>query len=229
MEKTALNHIAFIMDGNRRWARSRGLPTFEGHRQGYEKMKEVADWAVSRGIANMTVFAFSTENWKRSKEEVDYLMNLLHFALTSEIKEFNRRGIRLRIVGRRSGLPKNVAAAIPEAEHATANNKNGTLYIAINYGGRAEIVDAAKQAISSGIKAEDINEESFRNFLYAPEAPDPDIIIRTSGEQRTSGFLIYTGSYSELYFTPKHWPDFSEKDLDEIISWYEGRDRRMGK
>src|SRR3989344_4410815 len=112
MEKTALNHIAFIMDGNRRFARSRGLPTFEGHRRGYEKMKEVADWCLARGIANMTVFAFSTENWKRSKEEVDYLMNLLHFALTSEIKEFNRRGIRLRIIGRRSGLPKNVAAAI---------------------------------------------------------------------------------------------------------------------
>ena len=223
------NHIAFIMDGNRRWARSRGLPAFEGHRRGYEKMKEVADWCLARGIKNMTVFAFSTENWKRSKEEVDYLMGLLHFALTSELKEFGKRGIRLRIIGRREGLPKNVAAAIPEAEAATADNKNGTLYIAINYGGRAEIVDAARQAISSSIKAENLDEEVFRNFLYAPETSDPDMIIRTSGEQRTSGFLIYTGSYSELYFTDVHWPDFGESDLDAALRWYEERDRRKGK
>ncbi len=228
-ESNLPKHIAFIMDGNRRWARGRGLPTLEGHRRGYNKLKEVADWCFARGIAEMTAFAFSTENWNRSKEEVDYLMGLLHFALTSELDEFRKRGIKLRIIGRREGLPKNVADAIPEAEQATAENKKGTLYIAINYGGRAEIVDAVKKVIKQKIESEEITEETFRKFLYAPEASDPDIIIRTSGEQRTSGFLTYTGTYSELYFLPKHWPDFEEKDLDAIISWYEGRERRRGK
>lgn len=223
------NHIAFIMDGNRRWARSNGLPTLEGHRHGYNKLKEVADWCLARGIRQMTVFAFSTENWNRSKEEVDYLMGLLHFALTKELGEFNQRGIRLKIIGRREGLPPNVAAAIPEAEKATADNKNGTLYIAINYGGQAEIVDAARKVILSGTKPEELDEEKFRNFLYAPEASDPDLIIRTSGEQRTSGFLTYQAAYSELYFTPTHWPAFSENDLDGALDWYKNRDRRYGK
>lgn len=217
------------MDGNRRWARGMGLPIFEGHRRGYNKMKEVVDWCLGHGIREMTMFAFSTENWNRSKEEVDYLMGLLHFALTKELDEFKRRGIRLKIIGRREGLPQNVASAIPEAEKATAENKNGTLYIAINYGGRAEIVDAVKKAIFSGLKAENLDEESFKKFLYAPEASDPDLIIRTSGEQRTSGFLTYQGAYSELYFTPTHWPDFGEADLSAAMRWYEGRDRRRGK
>lgn len=206
-----------------------GLPTFEGHRRGYDKLKEVADWCLVRGIRQMTVFAFSTENWNRSKEEIDYLMGLLHFALTSELKEFGRRGIKLRIIGRREGLPQNVDSAIPEAEKATAENKNGTLYIAINYGGRAEIVDAFKKAIVDGAKPEDITEESFKKFLYAPEASDPDLIIRTSGEQRTSGFLTYQGAYSELYFSPTNWPAFSEADLDEALDWYKNRERRYGK
>lgn len=192
-------------------------------------MKEVVDWCLGRGIREMTMFAFSTENWNRSKEEVDYLMGLLHFALTKELDEFKRRGIRLKIIGRREGLPQNVASAIPEAEKATAENKNGTLYIAINYGGKAEIVDAVKKAIVNGAKPEDITEESFKKFLYAPEAPEPDLIIRTSGEQRTSGFLTYQGAYSELYFTPTHWPAFSEVDLDEALSWYQNRERRYGK
>lgn len=217
------------MDGNRRWARSRGLPTLEGHRRGYNKLKEVADWCFARGISEMTAFAFSTENWNRSKEEVDYLMNLLHFALTKELGEFTKRGIKLRIIGRREGLPENVAGAIPEAEAATAENKKGTLYIAINYGGRAEIVDAAKKAISSGMEMETMTEESLRKFLYAPEASDPDLIIRTSGEQRTSGFLTYQGAYSELYFAQKHWPEFEQSDLDEALAWYQNRERRFGK
>ncbi|MBI2099407.1 di-trans,poly-cis-decaprenylcistransferase [Candidatus Uhrbacteria bacterium] len=229
MENTSLKHIAFIMDGNRRWARSRGLPTLEGHRRGYNKLKEVADWCFARGISEMTAFAFSTENWNRSKEEVDYLMNLLHFALTKELGEFTKRGIKLRIIGRREGLPENVAGAIPEAEAATAENKKGTLYIAINYGGRAEIVDAAKKAISSGMEMETMTEESLRKFLYAPEASDPDLIIRTSGEQRTSGFLTYQGAYSELYFAQKHWPEFEQSDLDEALAWYQNRERRFGK
>ena len=223
------NHIGFIMDGNRRWALARGLPTFEGHRRGYDKMKEVGDWCIARGIRWMTVFAFSTENWNRSKEEVDYLMGLLHRGLTTELGEFDRRGIRLRVIGRRAGLPENVQRAAHEAEAHTAKNDKGTLCLAINYGGRAEIVDAARKVAESGIKPEDITEESFRGFLYAPDAPDPDLIIRTSGEQRTSGFLTYTGAYSELYFTIKHWPDFSEADLEEALSWYNERQRRFGK
>ncbi len=217
------------MDGNRRWARGRGLLTFEGHRRGYEKMKDVADWCLARNIKIMTFFAFSTENWKRSKKEVGYLMGLLHRALSADLAEFQKRGLKLRIIGRREGLPKKLAAAIRKAEEVTAENKNGTLFIAINYGGRAEIVDAAKKAIASGVKPEELNEDIFHDFLYAPEAPDPDIIVRTSGEQRISGFLIYSGAYSELYFTECHWPDFSEKDLEKIIDWYGSRERRLGK
>ena len=222
-------HIAFIMDGNRRWARSHGLPTLEGHRRGYDKLKDAADWCLARGIREMTVFAFSVENWNRTKEEVDYLMNLLHFALTKELGEFNRRGIKLRIIGRREGLPENVVQAVREAEEETKDNQNGTMYIAINYGGRAEIVDAVKRILNDEAKAEEITEEIFRKFLYAPEASDPDFVIRTSGEQRTSGFLLYEAAYSELYFTLKHWPEFSETDLDLALDWYKNRERRFGK
>lgn len=229
MSEDLPKHVAFIMDGNRRWAKSQGLPTLEGHRRGYNKLKEVADWCISRGIKEMTVFAFSTENWNRSKEEVDYLMNLLHFALTKELGEFNKRGIRLKIIGRREGLPGNVTKAIAEAEEGTADNKNGTLYIAINYGGRAEIIDAVKKALKQKASPEEITEESFRRLLYAPEAADPDLVIRTSGEQRTSGFLTYEAAYSELYFTPVHWPAFTQADLDAALEWYKNRERRFGK
>lgn len=222
-------HIGMIMDGNRRWARERGLPTFEGHRRGYDKVKEVGDWCLARGIKILTVFAFSTENWQRSKEEVDYLMNLLHFALTKELNEFNKRGVRLKIIGRREGLPEKVTKAIDEVEKVTAANTKGLLQIAINYGGRAELVDVVKKIVSQNVPSEKIDELVIEQNLYTVGVPDPDLIIRTSGEQRLSGFLLWQSAYSELYFCQKYWPAFSEKDLDEALQWFAGRGRRFGK
>lgn len=225
----APRHIGFIMDGNRRWARGRGLPTFEGHWRGYEKIKEVGDWCLKRGIKHVTVFAFSTENWKRSKEEVDYLMQLMHRALTNELHEFDRRGIKLKIIGRRDDLPSNVREAATLAEEHTANNNEGILYIALNYGGRAEIVDAIKTMLTAKVEPSKIDESLVRHFLYAPEAPDLDLIIRTSGEQRLSGFMLWHSVYSELYFITKHWPEFSEENLDLALAWYKDRQRRFGQ
>jgi undecaprenyl diphosphate synthase len=223
------SHIGFIMDGNRRWARAHGLPSLEGHRRGYARMKEVGDWCLKRGIKNVTVFAFSTENWQRSKEEVDYLMQLIHRAFTAELHEFDSRGIKLKIIGRREGLPQMVQQAADEAEQHTAGNTKGTLYVALNYGGRAEIVDAIKIMLAAKTEPSAVDDSFVRQFLYAPEAPDPDLIIRTSGEQRLSGFLLWPSAYSELYFISKHWPDFSEEDLNLILTWYADRERRFGK
>lgn len=222
-------HIGIIMDGNRRWARERGLPTFEGHRRGYEKVKEVGDWCLARGIKILTVFAFSTENWQRSKEEVEYLMSLLHFALTKELREFDKRGIKLKIIGKREGLPEKVARAVREAETHTAKNTTSLLQIAINYGGRLELVDAVKKIISQNVSAEKVDETVISQNLYTAGVPDPDLIIRTSGEQRMSGFLLWQSAYSELYFCQNYWPAFSEKDLDEALRWFAGRQRRFGK
>jgi len=222
-------HIGFIMDGNRRWARSQGFLTLEGHRRGYEKIKEVGGWCLKRGIKHVTVFAFSTENWKRSKEEVDYLMQLMHRALTNELHEFDRRGIKLKIIGRRDDLPLDVREAANRAEEHTANNNEGTLYVALNYGGRAEIVDAIKAMLIAKVEPLKIDESLVRQFLYAPEAPDPDLIIRTSGEQRLSGFMLWPSAYSELYFISKHWPEFTEADFDSILTSYKNRQRRFGK
>jgi undecaprenyl diphosphate synthase len=222
-------HIGIIMDGNRRWAKEHGLPKFEGHRRGYEKVKEVGDWCLKRGIKILTLFAFSTENWKRSKEEVNYLMDLLHFALTKELNEFNKRNIKLKIIGRRDGLPEKVAKAATEAERYTAKNNGGLLQMAINYGGRSEIVDAVKKIIKQGLSAEKIGEKTIEQNLYTANVSDPDLIIRTSGEQRLSGFLLWQSAYSELYFCQKYWPDFSEQDLDEALEWYASRERRFGK
>lgn len=228
-ESSAIKHIAFIMDGNRRWAKAKGLPTLEGHRRGYDKTKEVGDWCLARGIEHMTLYAFSTENWDRSEEEIAYLMDLFHLALTRELDEYNRRGIRLRIIGRRERLPEKVLRAIDQAEAETKQNSKGTLYLAINYGGRAELIDATKKMIAAGVDPETITEEGIRQYLYAPEAPYPDLIVRTSGEQRLSGFLSWQGAYSELFFSPVTWPDFSETHLGEALDWFANRQRRFGK
>ena len=225
----APRHIGFIMDGNRRWARGRGLPTFEGHRHGYEKMKEVGRWCLERGVENITVFAFSTENWRRSEEEVNYLMRLINRVLTTDIDEFNRLGLRLKIIGRRDGLSNEIQRAAEAAEQCTVSNIKGTLYVALNYGGRAEIIDAAKAILRAKVPPDDVDEASFAKFLYAPEAPDLDLIIRTSGEQRLSGFMLWHSVYSELYFITKHWPEFSAEDLDSALALYQDRHRRFGQ
>ncbi len=217
------------MDGNRRWARKRGLPTLFGHQKGYDNFKRVGDWCLERGIEVMTVFAFSTENWKRSKREVSYLMRLLEIAVTRDLDELHRKNIRLSVIGRVSELPKRLQHHIRHAMQKTKHNTRGTLQLAINYGGRAEIVDAVKKIYRTAKSASHISEASISQALYTANQPDPDMIIRTSGEMRTSGFLAWQGVYSELYFTKKMWPEFSEHDLDVALQEFKNRQRRFGK
>lgn len=223
-----LKHLAIIMDGNRRWARKKGLPILEGHRKGLEVFQKVGQWCLDRDIEILTVWAFSTENWKRSRKEVGYLMNLFRKALTEKIKELHTKGIRLKVLGRRKDLPQDLQKKIAYAEKLTQNNKRGLLNLAINYGGRAEIVDAIKKIIRKKIPPQKITQELIDKFLYTAFLPEPDLIIRTSGEKRLSGFLIWQAAYSELYFCPKYWPDFTEKDLDKAIRDFYKRKRRFG-
>lgn len=216
------------MDGNRRWAKDRGLPSFEGHRQGYDKMKEVGQWCIDRGITTLTVYAFSIENWNREEAEVNYLMDLLHKAVTTEVEEFNKRGIRLRIIGTRERLSEKLVKAITEAEERTRENTQGTLNICLNYGGRLEIVDAVKKIVAQGIPVDQITEKTISENIWLAGQSDPDLIIRTSGEQRLSGFLTWESVYSEFLFIDKHWPAFFEADLDAAIDDYNNRHRRFG-
>ncbi len=228
MTKNVPKHIAIIMDGNRRWAKERGFPTFEGHRKGYGTVKKVAQWCLDRNIEILTVFAFSTENWNRSKKEVNYLMNLLKYGLRNDVNIFNKKNIRLNVLGRIEGLSKGLQKEIKRAVEKTKNNTKTVLNLAINYGGRAEIIDAVKRIIKKGLPAAKITESFFAQNLYTKSMPDPDLMIRTSGEIRTSGFLTWQGVYSELYFCKTYWPDFSEEDLDEAIAEYQRRQRRIG-
>jgi len=228
MTKNVPKHIAIIMDGNRRWAREKGFPTLEGHRKGYSMVKKVAQWCLDRNIKILTVFAFSTENWNRSKKEVSYLMNLLKYGLRNDVSIFNKKNIRLNVLGRIEELPKGLQKEIKRAVEKTKNNTKAVLNLAINYGGRAEIMDAIKRIIKKGLLAAKITESLIAQNLYTRSMPDPDLIIRTSGEIRTSGFLTWQGVYSELYFCKTYWPDFSEADLDKVIAEYQKRQRRFG-
>lgn len=223
-----VKHLGIILDGNRRWARQHGLPTLEGHRRGYNLVKKVGGWCLDRGVEVLTVYAFSTENWKRSKKEVNYLMKLLSLALSKDVDELNRKNIRVKVIGRVKELPAHLQKHISEAMELTKNNTRCTLQIAINYGGRAEIVDAVKKVVRAAKDVSKINEKSISEALYTAHEPDPDLIIRPSGEQRTSGFLAWQGVYSELLFLKKYWPDFKEKDLDAALDEYSRRQRRFG-
>jgi undecaprenyl diphosphate synthase len=229
MEKQVLKHLGIIMDGNRRWARAEGLPTLEGHRRGYDKVKDVGEWCMDRGVEVFTVYAFSTENWKRTEEEVGYLMDLILRAFTKEVDEFMRRDIRVRMIGRREGLSKKILHAADAIWERTKENKRGLLQLAINYGGHAEIVDATRAIVQEGVSEDKITEELFGQHMYASDVSPPEMIIRTSGEQRLSGFLTWQSVYSELYFTDVHWPAFSEADLDTAFDWFAKRGRRFGK
>ena len=224
-----IKHLAIILDGNRRWAKKRGLPTLEGHRRGYDNVKTIGLAALDRGIGHLTVFAFSTENWKRSSEEVGYLMDLLYHALTAELGFYMENNVRLKVVGLREGLSEKLVSAIDEAEHVTSGNTRGQLNLCINYGGRAEIVAAVRQLVADGVKSEDVTEELIASKTWMAGIPDPDLIIRTSGEQRVSGFLTWSGVYSELMFVDTYWPAFNESHLDAAIAAYENRERRFGK
>ena len=217
-------HVAIIMDGNGRWAVKRGKRRGEGHRAGAKTLGDVLDWCGARGIKYLTVYAFSTENWKRPKEEVDGLMSLFVRMLKSKTKDFHRNEVRFRMIGRRGDLPPKVLKEILRLESETAKYERQFI-VAISYGGRAEIVDAVNAAVAAG---KPVTEETFRSFMYAPDVPDPDLVIRTSGECRTSNFLMWESAYSEYYFTEVLWPDFSEAELDRALESYAQRNRRKG-
>lgn len=229
MPTPALRHLAIIMDGNRRWAKEKGLPSLQGHTAGYDTLKKIGDACLARGIEVLSVFAFSTENWKRTQEEVGYLMDLLEKGLRNELNEFQRKGLRIRVLGRREGLRPSVLEAIQIAEDQTAKNTKATLCICLNYGGRLEIVDAVKKLVADGVPADQIDEAAVASRLYWPDMPEPDLIIRTSGEERLSGFLLWESAYSELYWTQTHWPDFDEAELDKALEAFAARQRRYGK
>jgi len=220
-------HLGIIVDGNRRWAKERGLPTFAGHRQGLKKVKEVIKWCKQRRIKILTLFVFSTENWKRSKIEVNYLMKLFKQTFNKKnIKEIHKEGIKVRVIGQRERLEKSLQKAIKDVEGLTKDNKGMILNFALSYGGRAEIVEAIKKIIEKKISPEKINEDVISQNLWAS---DLDLIIRTGMEQRISNFLIWQAAYSELYFCKKYWPAFTEKDLEEALKEYNQRQRRFGK
>lgn len=224
-----LRHLAIILDGHRRWAKKRGLPAMVGHDRGHKNFKKFGDWCLDRGIEVITVFAFSTENWQRPKREVSYLMHMLEMTMLKDVDELHKKNIRLRVIGRVKELPVRLQKRIDAAVKKTKNNTRATLQLAINYGGRAEIVDAARYLYRTAKSASHITEETMTQSMYTAGVADPELIIRTSGEMRTSGFLAWQGVYSELYFTPKLFPDFTEKDLDAALNDYAARQRRFGK
>lgn len=227
-EKIIPKHLGIILDGNRRWAKEHNLPSFEGHRRGFENIKTVASHAFDSGLKVMTVFAFSTENWKRSSEEVGYLVELFKMVATKELKFLTEKNIKLKISGDMSAFDSELQASLNKALAETSQNTNGIFNICLNYGGREEIVQAVKTIVKQGIKAEEINQDLIQKYLYTADLPDPDLIIRTSGEQRLSGFLTWQSIYSELYFVDKHWPEFSKDDLDQALIAYAQRSRRFG-
>lgn len=218
--------IGIILDGNRRWAKERGLPTLEGHRRGFENLKTVARLVRDRNIPHLVVYAFSTENWNRTADEVGYLMDIFRQAIRDSVEELGQEGIRVRFLGQRERFAEDIQSGMRDAEARTAQNDQLTLWICLSYGARAEIVEAARSLAAAG---RDITEDSLRSALWSAEMPDPDIIIRTSGEQRLSNFLLWQAAYSELFFVQQHWPDFDGNLLDEVLAGFAARHRRHGK
>ena len=225
-------HIAIILDGNRRWAKARGLTTKEGHTEGFDNLERIAKYADEIGIKYLTVYAFSTENWKRSQEEVSWLMNIFKTNIDRYLQRLDNGNIKIRIIGEKSNVPKELVPRIEKIMKKTENNQGMVLNIAFNYGGRAELVNATKQIaqkVKDGtINLEDITEQMISDNLYTAGQPDPDLLIRTSHELRTSNFLPWQLTYTEFYFPEKNWPEFTNEDLIEAIKVYQGRNRRFG-
>lgn len=221
-------HVAVIMDGNGRWAKKKGLPRSAGHRAGVERVRTIIRMSSDIGIKHLTLYAFSTENWKRPKDEVGTLMKLLLEYLRQELDELNEKNVRIMVLGDISILPKEVAAEIERAIITTKNNTGLTVNMAINYGSRQEIVRAFRSAVKEGVSEEDINEGYVSNLLYTTGQPDPDLMIRTSGEERISNFLLFQLAYSEFYFTEVLWPDFDEAQYAKALDLFAGRSRRFG-
>lgn len=228
-EQAIPRHVGFILDGNRRWARERGLPTLEGHSRGYDNLKDIVKLAVDRGVQYVSAYIFSTENWSRTPKEVKYLMDLAYRMLTKDVDELNKEQIRVVWLGSKEKVSSKLLKAIEHAETATRSNTRGTLALCFNYGGQDELVDAMRQLTTQSLKPEEITRDSLEQALYAPEVPPVDLLVRTSGEQRISGFMLYRVAYAELYFIDKYWPDFSGADLDAALADYAERERRHGK
>jgi undecaprenyl diphosphate synthase len=231
-DKLLPRHVAIIMDGNGRWAKKHGLSRSQGHRRGVQRVREIVEEAAKQKIEVLTLYAFSTENWKRPRREIELLMRLLVVFLKKEIKNLVENNIRLNCIGRIELFPDVVVKMLEQARSATEQNSGLVLNLALNYGGRKEILDAVNKIIeekkfSTG-KAQIINEDEFSRYLYTAGLPDPDLMIRTSGEQRISNFLLWQLSYSELYFSPKFWPDFTRNDFLRALRVYQGRIRRFG-
>lgn len=217
--------VGFIMDGNRRWAKEQDLPTLEGHRKGYEVCEEVVKWVRDEGVAHAVFYAFSTENWNRSEEEVSYLMELLALAINNFANNAEELKVSMRVIGDRSRLSPSLIKAIENLEATTEKYQDTTIWVALSYGGRLEIVEGINKAIEKGEK---VSEEDFKKLLWSSEMPDPDIIVRTGGEQRLSNFMTWGSVYSELLFLDKYWPALIKSDLDGILTEYERRARRHG-
>lgn len=221
-------HVGYIVDGNRRWAKKHGLPVYEGHLAGYNALKDVAVATLDSGVQYMSAYVFSTENWQRNADEVKKLLGLVLRLLTSDIPMFNEYNIRLKVLGSREGVSPKIIKAIEKAEAATAGNTAGEFALCFNYGGQLEIVEAVKKIVQSGIPASEVDTQLISDNIYAPEVPPIDLIVRTSGEQRLSNFMLWRSAYSELLFVDKCWPDMTKEDVTAIINEYTRRQRRFG-
>ncbi len=224
-------HVGIIMDGNGRWAKERKLPRVSGHVEGVNAVRRIVRHSGKVGLKNLTLYAFSTENWKRPSEEVGFLMKLFRKLIRSEIDELMENDVKLSFIGRKDSLSKSIQKEMDAATERTQNNKGLNLIIAISYGGRDEIISAVNKAAKSMAegKIKEIDENRFKEFLFTKDIPDPDLVIRTSGEKRLSNFLIFQSAYSELFFSNKYWPDFKEEDLDDAIEDFSKRKRRFGR
>lgn len=229
VEETNLNHIAIIMDGNRRWAKEKNLPSALGHKKGVEALKTTLRACNDFGVKHLTVYAFSTENWKRKQEEVDFLMDLVAVTLTNELAEMHKENVQIRFIGDLTKLSEKLQKVLDNAVNTTKNNTGVILQIALNYGSRDEITNAVKQIVRNGIKEENITQDLISEYLYTKGVPDPDLLIRTGGEQRISNYLLWQIAYSEILITSKYWPDFDKKLLAECIEEFKLRQRRYGK
>ena len=224
----AARSVAIIMDGNGRWAAARGLPVAEGHREGARALRRTVEAAIDLGVDSLAVYAFSTENWSRPPDEVESIMELMDETIDRELPDLARQGVRTRFFGRRDRVPALLREKMATLEVETAANERLHLWIAFDYGGRAELVEAARRVVEDGLEVEDVSEEALAARLFAPELPDPDLVIRTSGEQRVSNFLLWQSAYAEFVFTDTLWPDFGEDELRAALDEYARRGRRFG-